>query len=271
MGLILAIFNRISNEGEHNAHQRRLSDAAADCGNHRKSEIISIHYQSDLPCDADNRTGQRQIALADFLEQQRDEENNADRGNLFCQIQRAGQQLVAEDPLAVIAQAGAGQGHVHRQHCPQQQAERPVFVFNQRFQAGADCHLAVLRFSGKLHAFLRIEEADQQQDQRDHCINRRCHDPCLLVVAQEIYQRQRDCGSEDASERRQRHADCVDRTALVLVAGHQRGQRRIRQVERRITYGLDKVVSNENVDRLDHIASGRYGEQQHAADCIRDA
>ena len=62
----------------------------------------------------------------------------------------------------------------------------------------------------------------------------------------------------------------VDNGALVGVAGHQRCQRCIREVQCGVNNGGAEVISNENVNALYDQRSRRNGEQQDCCDAVRN-
>lgn len=77
-------------------------------------------------------------------------------------------------------------------------------------------------------------------------------------------------GDDHVAEGGHAGTEQVDNGALVGVAGHQRCQRCIREVQCGVNNGGAEVISNENVNALYDRRSGRNGEQQDGCDAVRN-
>ena len=117
---------------------------------------------------------------------------------------------------------------------------------------------------------MAVLEADEQHDDGNDGVEDGNLDPCLLGVTQTGNQREGYCGDDHVAEGGHAGTEQVDNGALVGVAGHQRCQRCIREVQCGVNNGGAEVISNENVNALYDRRSRRNGEQQDCCDAVRN-
>ena len=119
-------------------------------------------------------------------------------------------------------------------------------------------------------AFLSAEEAPQQQADSDYRVDERYLNPRCLIAAHAVDEGQGGRRNDHVANRRHRHAEQVDLSQILLVAGHQRSHCAIRQVQRGVDYRCTQVIGDKDVNRLHGRCCIRgQAEQRNGGNAIR--
>ena len=220
--------------------------------------------------DRNYRTGQHQIALAELFDKRRKDHNDNDLRDILREVEHAVILVIAQNVLRIVGCAGAVDRLVYGKEERGQQDQNEIFIMEQRAEPHTNRQLFRFLCCLRTHTLFRTEETPQKQRDCDHRINQRDLDPCGLVAAHAVDDRQRCRGYNHVADRRHGHTEQVDFRQILLVARHQRRHRAVRQVERRVNDRCTQVIGYKNVDTLyDCRCISRQAEQCDRCNAVR--
>ena len=224
-------------------------------------------------CNNDYDTAkQRQIALVELLQQHR-ARNGADnqRYNL-CRVNQAVNVIIAQYIFAVIRQVRADDCGMYTGNGPENQGCPEVRIAQQSLNLAAGTNFfgigcLLLQIDG----LFAVKEADKQKNDCDDTPDAHGLNPCCLVIAHHLYNRQGKCNCDNLTDRRQCHAEDGQQVTLVRGTCHHGGQRTVRNVDCGVANGGAQVVGDKDVPELNRVAALRHTEHRNRAHSIRDS
>lgn len=152
---------------------------------------------------------------------------------------------------------------------PQNQSSPEIRVLDQSQRVALEAAVGLgYSLFRQTNVFLALGKAENQQDKGDNAPHGHCLDPCGLVIAEQLDNRQSKCNGNQSADRSQRHTDDGKHVAFVRIAGHHRGQGAERHIDCGVANSGAQVICHEDVPELETSRSLRHGKQGNRGDDI---